>query len=151
MIARVSLEKSLPRFASTAPFLWRIECHLLCPDTGLLPHQIEEALVNPQVVRQLWVEGGDEVAPVPKEHRLAVELREHVHLRADAGDPGSADEDPPKRRAAVAEFQIGLEARHLAAICVPLDLHVNEPELLPPEQDHARAGSEDGPLEPPNP
>src|SRR3954470_11399887 len=36
MIARVSLEKSLPRFASAAPFLCLIEDHLLCPDTGFL-------------------------------------------------------------------------------------------------------------------
>src|SRR5436853_7720154 len=34
MIARVSLEKSLPRFASAAPFLCLIDDHLLCPDTG---------------------------------------------------------------------------------------------------------------------
>src|SRR5882724_1208512 len=32
MIARESLEKSLPRFASAAPFLCLIEDHLLCPD-----------------------------------------------------------------------------------------------------------------------
>src|SRR5213592_816618 len=32
MIARVSFENSLPRFASAAPFLCLIEDHLLCPD-----------------------------------------------------------------------------------------------------------------------
>src|SRR2546423_15486889 len=32
MIARVSFEKSLPRFASAAPFLCLIDDHLLCPD-----------------------------------------------------------------------------------------------------------------------
>src|SRR5437870_5173629 len=32
MIARASLEKSLPRFASAAPFLCLIDDHLLCPD-----------------------------------------------------------------------------------------------------------------------
>src|SRR5512146_617249 len=32
MIARVSFEKSLPRFASAAPFLCLIVDHLLCPD-----------------------------------------------------------------------------------------------------------------------
>src|SRR5215211_8426706 len=37
MIARESLEKSLPRFASAAPFLCLIDDHLLCPDTGVLP------------------------------------------------------------------------------------------------------------------
>src|SRR5947209_13805347 len=33
MIARESLEKSLPRLASAAPFLCLIDDHLLCPDT----------------------------------------------------------------------------------------------------------------------
>src|SRR3982750_4436934 len=37
MIARDSFEKSLPRFASAAPFLCLIVDHLLCPDTRLLP------------------------------------------------------------------------------------------------------------------
>ena len=32
VIARASLLKSLPRFASAAPFLCLIECHLECPD-----------------------------------------------------------------------------------------------------------------------
>jgi hypothetical protein len=32
MIARESFEKSLPRFASAAPFLCLIDDHLLCPD-----------------------------------------------------------------------------------------------------------------------
>src|SRR3954465_8050628 len=36
MIARESLEKSLPRFASAAPFLCLMLDHLLCPDTRLL-------------------------------------------------------------------------------------------------------------------
>ena len=35
MIARESFEKSLPRFASAAPFLCLIDDHLLCPDTGI--------------------------------------------------------------------------------------------------------------------
>src|SRR5436853_5601182 len=46
MIARESLEKSLPRFASAAPFLCLIEDHLLCPDT----ERLQESLVNPRVV-----------------------------------------------------------------------------------------------------
>ena len=56
MIARESFENSLPRFASAAPFLCLIDDHLLCPDTLLLPHQIEEPLVDARVVRQLRVE-----------------------------------------------------------------------------------------------
>src|SRR5689334_25300425 len=46
MSARVSLEKSLPRFASAAPFLCLIDDHLLCPDMSLLPHDVQEALVD---------------------------------------------------------------------------------------------------------
>src|SRR5205085_10393720 len=52
MIARESLEKSLPRFASAAPFLCLIEDHLLCPDTRRLPYLLEEQLVHTRVVSQ---------------------------------------------------------------------------------------------------
>src|SRR5579862_5846512 len=60
MIARVSFEKSLPRFASAAPFLCLIDDHLLCPDTVLLSNQVQEPLVHARVVGQLRMEGGDE-------------------------------------------------------------------------------------------
>src|SRR5919202_237277 len=56
MIARESFEKSLPRFASAAPFLCLIDDHLLCPVTRLLPHALEELLVHPRILRQLRVE-----------------------------------------------------------------------------------------------
>src|SRR5919106_2683877 len=46
MIARDSFEKSLPRFASAAPFLCLIDDHLLCPDTQFLLHQLQEQLVH---------------------------------------------------------------------------------------------------------
>src|ERR671932_467655 len=72
MIARESLEKSLPRFASAAPFLCLIDDHLLCPDMRLLPHEVEEALVHPRVVRQLGMEGRDQEAALPHEDRIAV-------------------------------------------------------------------------------
>src|SRR5947209_11875447 len=78
MIARVSFEKSLPRFASTAPFLCLIDDHLLCPDTRLLflPHDIEETLMDARVVGQLRVEGRDEEAPLARQHRMPADLRE---------------------------------------------------------------------------
>src|SRR6187397_3455228 len=47
MIARESLEKSLPRFASAAPFLCLMLDHLLCPDIGFL---LEEQFVQTGVV-----------------------------------------------------------------------------------------------------
>src|SRR5438046_2420772 len=81
MIARVSLEKSLPRFASAAPFLCLIEDHLLCPDMGclrsrrrqsrhlrycalrrayarvlLLANDVQEPLVDARIVGQLRME-----------------------------------------------------------------------------------------------
>src|SRR2546421_7223279 len=56
MIARDSLEKSLPRFASAAPFLCLIEDHLLCPDTGRLPYLLEEQFVHARIFGQLRVE-----------------------------------------------------------------------------------------------
>src|SRR6184192_2895732 len=72
MIARESFEKSLPRFASAAPFLCLIELHLLCPDIRLLPNELEEALVDAGVFGQLRVEGGDEEAALAQQHGLAV-------------------------------------------------------------------------------
>src|ERR687886_2318664 len=53
MIARDSLEKSWPRFASAAPFLCLIDDHLLCPDNPPLPDEIQEPFVQPRVVGQL--------------------------------------------------------------------------------------------------
>src|SRR5437868_15088656 len=80
MIAGVSFEKSLPRFASAAPFLCLIDDHLLCPDTG---HLLEEELVQPRVVGELRVERRDEEPPLAREHRVAVDLGEHLHLGPD--------------------------------------------------------------------
>jgi hypothetical protein len=80
MIARESFEKSLPRFASAAPFLCLIDDHLLCP-TWSPPRRVEEALVDARVVRQLGMERRDENRPSREQHRLAVELGEHL----DAG------------------------------------------------------------------
>src|SRR2546423_11805173 len=60
MIARESFEKSLPRFASAAPFLCLIDDHLLCPDTHRLLNSTEEQLVHACIFRELGVECGDE-------------------------------------------------------------------------------------------
>src|SRR6478736_6380171 len=72
MIARESFEKSLPRFASAAPFLCLIVDHLLCPDTHRLRDQLEEPFVDTRIVGQLGVEGGDEDPTLPGEHRVAL-------------------------------------------------------------------------------
>src|SRR4249920_3618559 len=93
MIARVSFEKSLPRLASAAPFLCLIDDHLLCPDIGLLPDQVEKELVHARVVRQLRMERRHEHPPVAQQHRLAVELGQHLDVRSALHEPGRADED----------------------------------------------------------
>src|SRR4029077_2472541 len=83
MIARESFEKSLPRFASAAPFLCLIDDHLLCPDKFALLRLLEEQLVEPRVVRQLRVERRHEEAALPREHGPAVDLGEHFDPGAD--------------------------------------------------------------------
>src|ERR1700760_548236 len=90
MIARASLEKSLPRFASAAPFLCLIEDHLLCPDKARL---LQEQFVQSRVVCELGMERGDEEPALAREHRVAVDLREHLHVGPDLLDPRRADED----------------------------------------------------------
>src|SRR3982751_2250103 len=75
MTARVSFEKSFPRFASAAPFLCLIDDHLLCPDKRRLLDAFEEQLVEPSIRRQLRVERGDQEAALSREHRVAVEAR----------------------------------------------------------------------------
>src|SRR5215212_3617210 len=95
MIARDSFEKSWPRFASAAPFLCLIDDHLLCPDTALLPYELEEPLVDARVIRELWMERGDEDAAVAQEHWVAVELSEHVDAGTHFSDARRSDEDAP--------------------------------------------------------
>src|SRR6476660_4943992 len=93
MIARESFEKSLPRFASAAPFLCLIDDHLLCPDNArLLPDEIQEPFVEPRIVRQLRMERGDEEAAVTGEHGSPVEGGEHLHARPDLLEPRRPNE-----------------------------------------------------------
>src|SRR5215475_13198308 len=143
MIARVSFEKSLPRFASAAPFLCLIDDHLLCPDTRLLPHDVQEPLVDARVVGQFRMEGSDEEASGARQHRMAFELREHLDLGAWLLEPGRADEDGPKRLVPVTDVEVRLEAPHLAAERVPSRRPVAEAEVVAVEDDHARARPED--------
>src|SRR5437773_1933221 len=86
MIARVNFEKSLPRFASAAPFLCLIEDHLLCPDTAvlLLPNDVQEPFVDACVVGQFRMERGHEEPPFAREHDVTVDLGEPVELLGEA-------------------------------------------------------------------
>src|SRR5437588_11972828 len=143
MIARDSFEKSLPRFASAAPFLCLIDDHLLCPDTHRLPHGVQKELVDARVVRQLRMERGDEDVALAREHRVAVYLGEHLDTRSDLLDPRRADEDGPHRLVAVTDVQIRLEARDLPAERIPPDDDVGQTEVVAVEQDHPCARTEE--------
>src|SRR5436190_11622882 len=147
MIARASLEKSLPRLASAAPFLCLIDDHLLCPDIGLLPNQLEEQFVDACVVGQFRVERRDENPAVAEQHRLAFELCEHLDAGAALVEPWGANEDAAQGLVGAVEPQVGLEARDLAPVGVAVDDDVGEPEVLPVEHDHPGAGAEHGPVE----
>src|SRR6187397_3349349 len=107
MIARESFEKSLPRFASAAPFLCLIDDHLLCPDTSHLSDDVQEALVDAGVVGQLRVEGRDEKPSLPRQHRVAVDLREHLDVRPRVLEPRRANKDRAQRLVAVADVEVG--------------------------------------------
>src|SRR4051794_37136040 len=141
MIARESLEKSLPRLASAAPFLCLIDDHLLCPDMGLLFDELQEELVDTRVVRELGMEGRDHEPPVPDEHGLAVQLGQHLDALADVAHARRTDEDAVQRLAG--ELEIGLEARDLAPVGVAVDVDVDQAEVRAVEDDHPGAGAED--------
>src|SRR4051794_11749518 len=150
MIARESFEKSLPRLASAAPFLCLMLDHLLCPDIQLLPDEIEKTLVDTCVAGELRMERRHEKPAVVQKHRIALELREHVHVPADVRHPRGPDEDAPERTLRTFQREVRLEARDLAPVCVPLDSDVNlAEEPVAREQDHPRAGSEHRAAEPP--
>src|SRR5438128_6471655 len=97
MIARESLEKSLPRFASAAPFLCLIDDHLLCPDTHPLLDSLHEQLVHTRIFRQLGVERRDEEATLPQENRLALVLCQDLDVRPCLAHARRTDEDAAKR------------------------------------------------------
>src|SRR3954467_4111832 len=108
MIARESFEKSLPRFASAAPFLCLIDDHLLSPDTGLLSDQLDEPRTEACVVRELRMNRVDQEPPLARQHRPAVDLREHLRPRPDVLDPRRADEHRAHRLALAGDLEIGL-------------------------------------------
>src|SRR4051794_15173547 len=116
MIARESFEKSLPRFASAAPFLCLIDDHLLCPDNArLLPDEIQEPFVQPRVVRQLRMERGDQEPALTREAGAAADLREPLALRPDVVAPRRTDEHRADGRVQPRHVEVGLEGRDLAA------------------------------------
>src|SRR5580698_2926359 len=145
MIERASLEKSLPRLASAAPFLCLIDDHLLCPDISALLDGVEEARVHAAVVGEFGGDSDDEETPVARGYRVAIEAREHLDTSADLLDPRRADEHRLHRLALARELELGLEGRDLAAEGVAPDADVHEPQVVAIEHDHAGAGPEHRP------
>src|SRR3954470_6879487 len=142
MIARDSFEKSLPRFASAAPFLCLIEDHLLCPDTRRLPHALQEQFVHACIFRQLGMERRSEEAALAQKDGLAVVLRQHLDVGAVVAHARGANEDSAQRLLLVAQAQVGLEAGDLAAIGVAVDIDVHQSQVPAIEDDHSRASAE---------
>ena len=95
------------------------------------------------VTGQLRMERGDEEATVaaaaPARRRDSASTSTSA---PDLGDTRRADEDAAERLGLAVELEVGFEARELAAVAVPLDLDVDEPEMRAVEQDHPRAGAE---------
>src|SRR5262245_38480832 len=149
MIARVSLEKSFPRFASAAPFLCLIDDHLLCPDKSTLPYEIEKQLVEPRVVGQLRMERGDEEAPLAREHRMPVDLRQDLDSLSDVFDPRRADEHGaqrprvPEKLRQPGDVEVGLERRDLTSEGIAAHADVDEAQVVAVEHDHPGARPED--------
>src|SRR6478609_865236 len=107
MIARVSFEKSLPRFASAAPFLCLIDDHLLCPDTVPRSQRRQSRRLRSCALRRVYARS------LP-----------HLDVRPDLGEPRRADEDRPERLLAVADIEIGLEGANLPSERVPFRAEV---------------------------
>src|SRR4051794_30833874 len=147
MIARVSFENSFPRLASAAPFLCLIDDHLLCPDKITLPYEVEKQLVDPRVAGELRVECGDEEAPLARQHRMPVDLGQHLDARPRLLDPRGADEDGAQRPLVAGDGEVGLERRDLTPEGVPTHGDVDEAEVVAVEHDHPGARPEDGRLE----
>src|SRR5262245_31646285 len=142
MIARVSFEKSFPRFASAAPFLCLIDDHLLCPDKTTLLHHIQKQCVEPRVVGQLGMERRDEEAPLAREHRMAFDLGENLDVRRGLPDPRRADEDGAVGLVLALDREVGLERRDLPAERIAAHAHVDEPEMIAVEHNHPGARPE---------
>src|SRR5882672_1959067 len=110
MMARESFEKSLPRFASAAPFLCLMLDHLLCPDTDCSLHQLQEPLVNTRVVGQLRMERRHEHPPFEREHRVTVDFCQDLDVRACFPAPGPRDKPPGDRLLPAGRLESRLKA-----------------------------------------
>src|ERR1035437_3445216 len=108
MIARESLEKSLPRLTSAAPFLCLIDDHLLCPDTRCLPCYFAEELVDARIVSELGVERCHKDTTFARKHGAIIVPGENLDRRARALDPGRADENGAQGLRLPRQLEVGL-------------------------------------------
>ena len=99
--------------------------------------------MDARVVRELGVERGGEDAPLAYQDRLLPEAADDLHAGPGIDDPRRADEHALERLPVALELDVGLEARHLAPVGVPLDHDIEQPEVGAVEEDHAGARSEE--------
>src|SRR5512134_2731704 len=59
----------------------------------LLPDLVEEAPVHAGILRELRVEGSDEMPPLLDQNRIARIARKYPHARSDTADDRRANED----------------------------------------------------------
>src|SRR6266513_5153780 len=85
---------------------------------------------------------GDEEPALAQEDRLAPVLGKHVDVHAGVPETRRADEDTAQRALVAGDAQVGFEARDLPAVGIPLDLDVDQREVVAVEDDHAGARSE---------
>src|SRR5665648_1031947 len=138
VMARESFENSLPRLASSLPFLCLMVAHLECPDTRTPPplsavggrrdgaarlarralaaaDHGDEQLVQARVVGELRMERRDEHPALAGGDDAALAGGEHLDPGPGALDPRRADEHGAERRRADAcDRQVRLEAADLA-------------------------------------
>ena len=99
-----------------------------------------------KVVGQLGMERGHEHVLLPRHHRVAVDLREHLHPVAGLLDPWRADEDRPQRLVPEAlHVHVLLEAADLAPEGVAARLDVHQAQVRAVEHDQPGAGAEHRP------
>src|SRR5215470_19733740 len=133
----ISLANSLPRLASTTAFLCLVVAHLEWPDmSAVLPHQVHEVPMHPQVTGQLGMERRGQQAALPDRDdptraRPRLDRAEHLHAGAGRLHPRRADEDRTHRPTGQpGQPDIFLERLHLPAEGVAAHLHVQAADRL---------------------
>ena len=146
MIARESFEKSLPRFASAAPFLCLMVDHLLCPDT----RRLLTSSRNRSWTRVSSVSSGWNAATRMRPSRSSTGSPSCSASTSTPGPtsdtrgarmktPRNGSSSPPSSRSA---SKLATWRRTRSA-----DLEVGQTEVLAVEQDHPRARAEDRAVE----